>query len=86
MESAVRPYHPANIKMTGNPYWRMVVLAWVAKLLDIQFHVQGLPFGGAYRGPAGGPNSMAFGMQAGANPLQPQTGQAGGFHSSGPFA
>lgn len=63
----MRPYHPNNIKMTGLPYWRLAVLAWVGKLLAIQFHVQGLPFGGKYRGPAGEDRSMAFGGYQGSS-------------------
>ena len=55
----MRPYHPDNIKMTGHTYWRLAALAWAGKLLDIQFHVQGLPFGGSYRGPAADPSDNA---------------------------
>ena len=65
LERTMRPYHPNNIKMTGVPYWRLAVLAWVGKLLAIQFHVQGLPFGGKYRGPAGEDRSLAFGSFSG---------------------
>lgn len=55
----MRPYHPNNIRTTGHSYWRLAALAWVGKLLGIQFHIQGLPFGGEYRGPAANPLDYA---------------------------
>lgn len=43
------PYHPANLTLTPYPHWRIVALAWVGKLLGVQFHVHGIPFGASYR-------------------------------------
>ncbi len=61
----MKPYHPNNIKLTGQPYWRMVVLAWAGKLLGIQFKADGLPFGGKYRGPASDSGPIVCGRYQG---------------------
>jgi hypothetical protein len=45
----MRPYHPSNLSLTPYAPWRVILLAWVGKLLDVQFHVEGIPFGGSYR-------------------------------------
>lgn len=42
-------YHPSNANLTMyGAGWRMRLLALCGRLLGIQFHVQGLPFGAAY--------------------------------------
>lgn len=42
----MKPYHPANLKFTPYAGWRVILLAWIGKLLGIRFHVHGIPFGG----------------------------------------
>lgn len=44
----MRPYHPANLKWQPFPHWRVIALAWVGKLLGIQFKINGMPFGASY--------------------------------------
>jgi len=44
-----KPYHPNNLQLTPYNPWRVVVLAWVGRMLGVQFHVSGIPFGAAYR-------------------------------------
>jgi hypothetical protein len=41
----MRPYHPANLKLQPYAGWRVVILAGVGKLLGVQFHIRGIPFG-----------------------------------------
>lgn len=43
------PYHPANLAYQPYAPWRVIALAWIGKLLGVQFHVHGIPFGAAYR-------------------------------------
>lgn len=45
----MRPYHPNNLSLTPYAHWRVVLLAWAGKILGVQFHVHGIPFGAAYR-------------------------------------
>lgn len=45
-----RFYRSSNARLTvQGDCWRMRVLAFVGWVLRIQFHVDGLPFGGKYR-------------------------------------
>lgn len=48
------PYHPNNLKLQPFAPWRIVLLAWAAKFLGVQFHVGGIPFGASYKRPADG--------------------------------
>lgn len=41
----MRPYHSGNLKHQPYPHWRVKALSWVAKLLGIQFKINGFPFG-----------------------------------------
>lgn len=45
----MRPYHPSNLNYLPHSGWRLIALAWAGKLLGIQFHVHGIPFGAPYR-------------------------------------
>lgn len=45
----MKPYHPANLKYLPYAPWRVIMLAWAGKLLGVQFHVHGIPFGAPYR-------------------------------------
>lgn len=45
----MKPYHPANLKHLPYAGWRVVLLAWVAKLLSVQIHIHGIPFGASRR-------------------------------------
>lgn len=45
----MKPYHPNNLSLTPYPHWKIVLLAWVGKILGVQFHVSGIPFGGTYK-------------------------------------
>ena len=45
----MRPYHPSNLSLTPYAPWRVIALAWAGKFLGVQFHVNGIPFGAAYR-------------------------------------
>lgn len=54
----MKPYHPENLKRQPFPHWRVIVLAWVGKILGVQFHVAHMPFGGsqpAFKRPPLGP-------------------------------
>lgn len=44
-----RPYHPANLKLQPFAKWKVISLAWVAKALGVQFKIDGIPYGAAYR-------------------------------------
>jgi hypothetical protein len=44
----MKPYHSANLKHQPYSYWRVILLAYVGKVLGVQFHVCGLPFGAAH--------------------------------------
>lgn len=48
----MKPYHPANLKHQPYGHGRVVLLAWIAKALGVQFHIHGLPFGGKAKGAA----------------------------------
>ena len=41
----MRPYHPANLAHQPYAPWRVVVLAYAAKALGIQFKIDGIPYG-----------------------------------------
>jgi hypothetical protein len=41
------PYHRNNLSLIPYAPWRVIVLAWAGKLLGIQFHIEGIPFGGS---------------------------------------
>lgn len=41
----MKPYHPANLKLQPYGAFRVVLLAWAAKVLGVQFHLNGIPFG-----------------------------------------
>lgn len=69
MEKAMRPYHPANLQYLPHAKWRVIALAWVAKFLGLHFHIEGIPFGTAYRGKVG-PNPL-YGQAVG-NMEKPQ--------------
>lgn len=43
------PYHPNNLSLQPYASWRVIVLAWAGKLLGVQFHISGIPFGAPYR-------------------------------------
>lgn len=45
----MRPYRPANLSLQPFSPWRVIALAWVGKLLGIQFKIDGIPYGAAYR-------------------------------------
>ena len=45
----MKPYHPNNLQFQPFPHWRVIALAWVGKLLGVQFHLGGIPFGAAYK-------------------------------------
>jgi hypothetical protein len=45
----MRPYHPANLHCQPYGHKRVILLAWIAKLLGVQFKIGGLPFGGAHK-------------------------------------
>ena len=40
-------FHPGNVELTPYAGWRLFALAAVGKLLGVQFHVWGIPFGAA---------------------------------------
>ena len=41
----MRPYHPNNLSLTPYAGWKVITLAWVAKFLGVQMHINGIPFG-----------------------------------------
>mgnify|MGYP000299373009 CR=1 FL=1 len=43
------PYHPDNLKLVPYAGWRVIMLAWAGKLLGLQFHIRGVPFGSSAR-------------------------------------
>lgn len=45
----MKPYHPANLYHQPYGHRRVIVLAWVAKLLGVQFQIGGAPFGGKHK-------------------------------------
>ena len=45
----MKPYHSANIAAQPFPAWRVIILAWLGKLLGIQFNIDGIPYGAEYR-------------------------------------
>lgn len=45
----MRPYHPNNLGLQPYAHWRVIALAWIGKVLGIQFKIDGIPFGGRYR-------------------------------------
>ena len=59
----MRPYHPSNVRQTAYIGWKVIVLAWIAKLLGVQIHISGLPFGSSNVGQV--PNLMGNSMASG---------------------
>ena len=45
----MKPYHPSNLKHQPYGPKRVIILAWIAKLLGIQFKIEGMPYGGAHK-------------------------------------
>jgi hypothetical protein len=45
----MRPYHPNNLKHQPYGHGRVIVLAWIAKFLGVQFKIGGMPYGGAHK-------------------------------------
>lgn len=45
----MRPYHPNNLGLQPYAHWRVIALAWAGKFLGIQFKIDGIPYGAAYR-------------------------------------
>ena len=45
----LKPYHPANLKLQPFAPWRVIALAWVGWALGVQFKVDGIPYGAAYK-------------------------------------
>lgn len=43
----MKPYHPGNLSLQPYSAFRVIILAWVGKLLGIQFKIDGIPFGGS---------------------------------------
>lgn len=44
-------YHPANVALVEDEaHWKVRVIAVIAWLLNIQVKVEGLPFGGEWKG------------------------------------
>ena len=41
----MRPYHPANLASHSYSAWKLITLAWVAKLLGVHIKVDGIPYG-----------------------------------------
>ncbi|WP_312416659.1 hypothetical protein [Shinella sp.] len=41
----MKPYHPANLKHQPYGAFRVILLAWIARMLGVQFHIAGIPFG-----------------------------------------
>jgi hypothetical protein len=41
----MKPYHLSNISLTPYAGWKVIVLAWAAKFLGVQMHINGIPFG-----------------------------------------
>ena len=44
----MRPYHPNNLDLQPFPAWKVIVLAWAAKLLRVQFKINGIPYGASH--------------------------------------
>ena len=42
----MKPYHPASLHSQPYGHKRVIALAWIAKLLGVQFQIGGFPFGG----------------------------------------
>ena len=40
------PYHPANLHCQPYGHKRVILLAWIAKFLGVQFQIGGMPYGG----------------------------------------
>ncbi len=45
----MHPYHSGNLDRQPYPHWRVKVLSWVAKLIGVQFKINGFPFGATTR-------------------------------------
>lgn len=43
----MKPYHPNNLKYQPFATWKIIVLAYVAKILGVQFNICGIPYGAA---------------------------------------
>lgn len=41
----MRPFHVSNLQLQPYSPFRVIVLSWVAKLLGVQFQLEGIPFG-----------------------------------------
>jgi hypothetical protein len=41
-----KPYHPNNLSLQPYGHLRVKLLAYLAMLLGVQFHIHGIPFGG----------------------------------------
>jgi hypothetical protein len=44
-----KSYHPSNVAAQPFPAWRVILLARLAKLLGVQFKIDGMPYGAEYR-------------------------------------
>lgn len=47
----MKPYHPANLSLTPYAGWKVIILAWAARFLGIQFKIDGIPYGAPRRRP-----------------------------------
>jgi len=41
----MRPYHPRNLVHQPYGHGKVILLSYLAKLLGVQFHICGIPFG-----------------------------------------
>lgn len=45
----MKPYHSDNLKHQPYGHRRVILLAWIAKALGVQFSIEGFPYGGKHK-------------------------------------